>query len=225
MSAIVFDSSAIISVSEKCFIEILEQLARGTKTEFVIPRSVYYEIVEHPMQIKRFELNAIRIKKAVDNAWLKVMERDEETARQMKKILETANTVFFTGDKPITLIQDGEAEAFALAKKLGAKAIVIDERTARMLLEDPMRLKQRLERGIDKRIVADERKLSELKKMLSGIGIVRSSEIIALAWEKGLFADELGQTKQALEAALYAMKYSGCAVSEQEIEDFLKSQR
>ncbi len=225
MNSIVFDSSAVISISEKCFIEILEKLANSSKAEFLIPRSVYYEIVEHPLQIKRFELNAIRIKKAVDSGWLKVMPRDEETQRQMQKIIETANNVFFANGKPINLIQEGEAEAFALAKKTGAKAIAIDERTARMLLEDPMRLKQRLERGIEKKIVFDNQKISELKKMLSGIEIVRSSELIALCFEKGFFADELGQTKQALEAALFAMKYSGCSVTEKEICDYLKTQR
>ncbi len=94
-----------------------------------------------------------------------------------------------------------------------------------MLLEDPMRLKQRLEKGMEKKIAFDGKKIDEFKKMLSGIEIVRSSELIALCFEKGFFADELGQTRQALEAALFAMKYSGCAVSEREIFDYLKTQR
>jgi predicted nucleic acid-binding protein len=225
MNNIVFDSSAIISISEKCFIAILEKLAKNSNASFLIPQAVNYEIVEHPLQIRRFELNAIRIKKAVEKGWIKVMPRDQETQRQMQKLLETANNAFFIGDKPITLIQEGEAEALALAKEIGAKIVVIDERTARMILEDPMRLKERLSRGIDKEIKADNNKLSEIKKMLSGIEIVRSCELIALAFEKGYFENELSQSNQAIEAALFALRYSGCAVSEQEITEYLKTKR
>jgi hypothetical protein len=42
-----------------------------------------------------------------------------------------------------------------------------------------------------------------------------------MAYEQELFDHELEHTTLELEAALYATKFSGCAVSEKEIEDYL----
>ena len=52
-----------------------------------------------------------------------------------------------------------------------------------------------------------------------------STELVALAAEKGYLVDEIGTGKKALEAALYAVKYMGCSVSAQEIEGFLGAKK
>ena len=69
----------------------------------------------------------------------------------------------------------------------------------------------------------DSSMLNGFKKKISHIEIMRSTELMALAFEKGLFEEELGSGKQALEASLFALKYNGCAVSVEEILKYLST--
>ena len=50
MKKLVFDSSSLISISEKCFMNILGELAENENVEFLIPESVYFESVSIPLE-------------------------------------------------------------------------------------------------------------------------------------------------------------------------------
>ena len=217
----IVDASTLISISQTCLIKIIGNL-KSEGFEFVIPRSVEYEAVTHPLQIKRFELNAERIKKAIDDGWIKILEPSDETEKIGEKIESLANNAFFHKQKPIKIIHRGEIETLALLKNGQADALAIDERTARMLIENPEGMRKTLQRRKHITINKNEKNISELKAMFQGVNILRSTELVAFAFEKGLLKDEIGNTKQSLEAALYAVKYAGCAVSGFEIDKFLK---
>ncbi|MFH1239599.1 MAG: hypothetical protein V1672_00075 [Candidatus Diapherotrites archaeon] len=217
----IVDASTLISISQTCLIKTLENL-RQLSCEFVITKSVEYEAVTHPMQIKRFELNAERIKKSIDDGWIEILEPIAETEEIEKKIEFLANNSFFYKQKPIKIIHRGEIETLALLKTRQADALVIDERTARMLIENPEAMRKTIQRRKGLIINKNEKNISELKSMFEDVSILRSTELVAFAFENGLLKDEIGDTKQSLEAALYAVKYAGCAVSGFEIEQFLK---
>jgi len=218
----VMDSSSLISISETCLMDVFGNLVEKTGADFFIPKTVEEESVLRPLKIKRFELNALRIKKAIQKKWIKVAGVDSTTRGEMNLIASIANNVFFSNEKAIKLIQAGEAEALALLKNLGANLLVVDERTTRMLIEKPMALKEFMERRQGIKIKVNEKNLGKFQEMFKGIAIVRSVELIALAFERGLVAGEIEQTKQALEACLFALKYRGCAVSAKEILDFMR---
>jgi len=55
----------------------------------------------------------------------------------------------------------------------------------------------------------------------TGIRFFRSSELLLLAYEKGYFADYGKLKEDAIEASLYKLKYSGCAVGFGEISDYI----
>ncbi|MBI4053348.1 MAG: hypothetical protein HY394_04900 [Candidatus Diapherotrites archaeon] len=216
---IVFDSSTIIAVSNSCIINILGALRKSTGAGFVIPSGVEYETVTRPVAIKKFELNAVRIRRAIGSG---VFEVDRQNLSSLnEKIAGLANNSFFAGSNPIELIQLGEIESLSLILKRKAKALAIDERTARMLVEDPKGLKSLMEKRHGVRLSADWQKLDELREMFSGITIVRSTELVAMAFRRGLFQPELEQSRQGLEAALFAVKFNGCAVTTPEIEKFV----
>lgn len=220
---IVFDSSCLISVSQTCLINILGGLKKKTEAEFFIPEAVFEEVVKRPISIKRFELNAVRIKKAIDDGWFEIAHYKD---RQLfDQIGGTANSCFFAKGRPIRLLQKGEIEALALVKELGAEAFAIDERTTRMLVESPQQLRRLMQTRRNIRIEADKRNSSLLAEMFKGLTIVRSVELIALASQLGLLQEDLPKGEQSLEAALFAAKYSGCAVSSREIKTFLHSLR
>jgi predicted nucleic acid-binding protein len=216
----VMDSSSIISISQSCLIASLGGLS-GKDNRFVIPESVFAEVVEKPIQIKRFELNAVRIEKAVKEGWISVEALNARHSALAAEIKNKADSLFFIGGKPISLIHRGEAEALALTKQLGSSLLVIDERTTRSMLENPKQLKRLIERRRNKKVRLDEKNAVSFQKMFQELSIARSVELIALAFERNLIASDLPTSKQALEAALYAVKYAGCAVSSLEIEKFL----
>lgn len=224
MVKFVVDSSSLISLSSTCLVRLFGALSENEGFYFYIPESVYAESVERPLGIKRFELNAVRIRDAVDAGELHVGKRTPEIAALTSELERFGNCMSARG-MPMRLIQRGETETLALAKSIGAKAIVIDERTTRMLAEDPYGLRKFLQARHGTKVSIDETLLSRFRSIASGFAFVRSSEIVALAYENDLFGDELRHDRQALEAALYAVKFGGCAVSTTEIESYLRSVR
>lgn len=222
MKTLVFDASSLISLSEKCFMSILGCLAEQKKVEFVMPMHVMRETVQVPLKIKRFELNALRIKNAIKKSWIKVMPLSEKDKRLSKKIMSMTKNLFFLENKPIQFIHKGEIEALALTKNINADALVMDERTTRMLLEEPQNLVNLFEYRHGKKISFDTQKLLELKKTVGKPIIFRSSELLAMGYEKNCFGKELEETKASLKACLFSVKYAGCAISEYEIEEYLR---
>lgn len=222
---IVFDSSALISLSEKCFFGLLERIQSHTNARLLISQAVWNETVTVPEQIKRFELNAERIKQAVENEWLEIVSATTQTRELQKQIDDWSNHSFFCGAKPLKILQEGEIETMALFLAYRADAIAIDERTARMLMEEPLRLQNYISLQHDQPIAKNQANLNQIQKKFQKAVIVRSSDLLAWAYRHELFKFELNQTPHCLEAALYAVKYSGCSVSEREIEAVIQQTR
>ena len=153
---------------------------------------------------------------------MRVVPSTPEGEKYEDKILHLANHSFYTQSGPVTLLQRGEAEALALAKIYEAKALFIDERTTRSLIENPLRLKKVLEKRQAQEIRMNERNLAAFRDMFPDLKMFRSADVIALAFEQGLFNHELSPTIVELEAALWATKFSGCAVSEVEINEYVQ---
>jgi len=218
---LVMDSSSLISISSTCLIELLEGLKKEGM-RFIIPVGVERETVLRPLNIKRFELNAIRIKKAISEGWVEVFNLGQDAKKITQELETLANHSFYHHGKPIKLIHAGEAESLALAKVLDAGILVVDERTTRTLLENPFHIKNIMERRYKIKIKTNRKNINEFKEYFPKLDVVRSTELIALAHEKGLLQEELTASKNSIEAALYALKYSGCAISSLEIEKFLK---
>ena len=222
MTKVVFDTSTILSFSGSCLINLLGHLAKQDFLEVIIPQGVMEEAVNKPMSIKRFELSALRVLKGVKDGWINVVDRTAGLEEEGNVIKEMANSIFFIGNKPVEIIQKGEVETLALAKLENAPVAAIDERTTRLLIENPPNLKKFMSYKHKETVRMDQNALLDFNEVLPRLQIVRSTELIALAYDKKLFSPELNQTRRDLEAALYAMKYSGCAISYQEIEAFLK---
>ncbi|MBS3061673.1 MAG: hypothetical protein J4215_03770 [Candidatus Diapherotrites archaeon] len=223
MTTIVFDSSVLISITEKCFLKILQRLHHQHGLRFVIPQSVFEEAVHHPESIRRFELNAVRLKQAVMDRWIEVIPQSDALRSLYAEFAELSNNSFFVNEKPLQLLQAGELEALAVFKSLNADALAIDERTCRMMLEDPYRLQSLIARRMDRQVQTDSSRLKKLSDLLGRPTVVRSCDLLALAFSEKLFEGELSQSKQGLEAALWSVKFAGCAVSGIEITDFLRS--
>src|SRR3989344_88064 len=209
----VLDSSTIITISDNCLIRVMKNLAQKENISFIIPQSVYTESVETPIRIRKYELNAIRIRDAVDEGYIRVQKSTPQLRARLERLQSLAdNLCTFNGER-MRLLQLGEMETLALMREINADALGIDERTTRMLIEEPRNLLGFLRKRHEGKILLNDSALSEFAREYGNIKIVRSAELIALAYEDGSFGQELHTSKQALEAALFAAKYGGGAGS------------
>lgn len=220
---IIFDASTLISISMNGLLEELKKLKDIFKGDFVIPKEVKKEVIDHPIKTKRFELEAMKIQNLIDDGYL-VMPKDlgiedKNITSSMIKFMSLANTMFIGNGQKIKLIHDGEAACLALSKILDEKNIenvlAIDERTTRMLVEKPENLQKLMEKRTHARIKLKESNF----KSFEGFKIIRSTELMYVAYKKGLIR---WKNKNLLDGLLYALKFKGCAISYEEIDQIKK---
>jgi len=221
MKIIIFDSSTIINLVMNGIEEILYKLKEGFDGKFVITREVKFETVDRPMNNQQFELGAIKVSKLIDDKILELPEaigvNNEEIKNISLNILKKANHVFLARNAYMAIIHSGEASCLALsiiASKKGIKNVMaVDERTTRMLGEKPENLRKLFERKFHTSIKFNGgNNLGDISK----IKFIRSSELVYIAWRKGIIS--MGNAKE-LEALLYATKFKGSAISYEEIEE------
>jgi len=222
--AIIFDASTLISLSMNGLIEELKELKKIFNRKFLITYEVKSELIDNPINIKKFELEALRIKELLEEKIIELPEsaniNKEEISNITKEYLNLANTMFESKKEEIKLIHLGEASCLALSKILNEKGIKnllsIDERTTRMLIEKPENLKELLERKLHEKIFFKKDNFNHFK----GFKVIRSAELIYFAYKKDLIKVKDGNL--VLDALLYALKYKGCAISFEEIEEMKK---
>ena len=217
---LIFDSGSLISLSINGLLEELKKLKKIFNGEFIITKEVKKEVVDNPIKIKMYELEALKIQNLIDDGCLNMPDKigiqDKEITNLMFKLMNFANTMFIGNRNEIQLIQQGETSCLALSKILNEKKIknvlVVDERTTRMLVEKPENLKELLEKKMHTNVKLKESNFKEF----NGFKIIRSTELIYVAYKKGLINL---RGKEVLDALLYALKFKGCAISSEEIEE------
>src|SRR3989344_9606387 len=70
--AIIFDSGALISFSMNGITRIIKELRGAFKGKFLITSEVKKEIIDVPIKIKKFELEALKIKRLLDDGVLEL---------------------------------------------------------------------------------------------------------------------------------------------------------
>jgi len=218
--AIVFDAGTLISFSMAGLLPELEGLKKIFKGKFIISQKVKEEAIDTPLKIKRFQLEALKIKALLDEGILELpsaLGLDDKIIRtKANEILDIANTTFYGDERDIHLIDLGECTALAISQLLNDKkinnVIAIDERTTRSLSETPNELKEYLEKRLHTKITLKQEKIDFFKQFK----FIRSTELIYVAYKKGLL--RLKGTEN-LSAILYALKYKGCAISGREIQE------
>jgi len=221
MKYLIFDSGSLINFTSNSLLSVFEELKNIFPGEFLITNEIKYETIDHPLKVKRFEWGALRIKQLLDRGIVKLAEGKfidaSELKKSSKKVLETANSTFFAKNEPIQIIERGESEVLALSKYMTDRkkenAIVIDERTARVLVERPENLRKLLKKKLHTDVKATHSNFDQFR----GYTVIRSTELAYIAYKKGFI--EL-KDKKALEAVIYALKFGGCSISDREVQMF-----
>lgn len=214
MKYLIFDSGPIINFAMNGILPVLERLKKEFKGDFIITKEVKREIIDRPLTIKRFELEALQINRLFKKGVIKHADISKKQVDELRKIrnrlMQIANTTFKTKKKDLHLIDKGESAALALSQILGHAPLVIDERTTRMLCENPENLRKLLEKKLHTSVRANKKNYNFFKDF----EIIRSTELAYIAHKKKLFDI---QDFRVLEAAMYGLKFKGCSVSEAEI--------
>lgn len=215
---LIFDSSSLINFVMNGLTQTLVDLKKIFRGKFIITDAVKYETIDRPSNIKKFELGSLQIKKLLDEKILEMpsaININESVLREKTKIiLNHANSSFEARNEYMHIIDAGEASCLALSLLAGEKnigsIIVIDERTTRMLGENPENLRELFETKLHTKVLL--RKDFEFPEFR----FIRSSELVYVAYKKGFVNLKNGDV---LDALLYAVKYKGCSISRQEIEE------
>jgi hypothetical protein len=219
-NSMICDSSSLISLAQSCFLDVIPFLNQRMYGNFIYPKMVRVESIERPISAKYHALRALRLREYEENGIIKFLDVDVD--KETKEIMSMSNNIFETKNKAIHLVDAGEAAQIALARKLNINTLVIDERTTRTLLEAPMKLKEHLERESRKPVNINQKLFNSFLDKVGRFNIIRSSELIILAYEFGYF-DKYGAEKEiGLESALFTLKFSGCSLSYEEINDFMR---
>lgn len=218
MKILIFDSSSIINFVMSGIEELFIELKKKFDGKFIITEEVKYETIDRPLNIKRFELGALKVKNLINKNVFEFPSAlgisNEQVKEKTREILNSANNSFSTRNEFMHIIDLGEASCLALSLILKQEkienAIVVDERTTRMIVENPLNLRKHFENKLHTQVVLNN------KMDLRSIKIIRSSELAYIAYKKGLV--EL-KNSGVLDALLYATKFNGCSISRNEIEE------
>ena len=230
MDKIIFDTGPIISLTLNNLLWILEPLRREFRGTFYIPMAVKKELIDRPLQTKKFKFEALQIIPLISNGTLEIIENDFIESKT-RSLMDLANRCFKAKGNWIQMIQSGEMEALATALYFGSKTVVVDERITRMLIENPPDVKRTLERRLHTKVYMNEENIKSLHKEIKDLKVIRSIELVTVAYELGLLnrykekSQELfvkDVNKALLEGVLWGVKLNGCSVSEDEIKEIIR---
>lgn len=220
---IIFDSGTIINFALNGLFQEIEELKKIFNGKFLITKEVKREIIDKPIEIKKFELEALKIKELLDK---KIFEmpasigiNEEQLTKETEVINNKANSIFLARGNYIHIVDLAESSCLALSKKLNSlnieNLIAVDERTIRILSEKPENLVKILESKLHTKIVFSQEKLYEFREF----NFIRSTEIMYIVYKKNIIKIK---DKRLLDALLYALKYHGCSISDEEIQEIKK---
>jgi hypothetical protein len=218
---IIFDSSTLINFAINGLLQELRELKKLFNGKFLITREIVEEIVDKPMKIKRFELEALKLQELIADKIVELPSsleiNESKISKGTNEIMNISNNTFFGQGNAMHIIDVGEASCLALSKLLDEKGIKnvisVDERTIRLLCEKPENLLEIFRKKLHTNITAKKENFKSFKEFR----FIRSTELIFIAYKKGIV--KLKNHGTVLDALLYAMKLNGCSISEDEISE------
>ena len=226
MTDLIFDTSSIISLATNNLLGVLIELKKKFKGDFLISDAVRMEILDNPLNSKKYKLEAIMISELVQNNIFRIYSKiniEQKTIR----VMNICNNIFLAYNNPIHILDKAEVESLVLTQLLKG-VYIVDERNIRLMVEDYRKLALPLERKLDTKIKIDNQNLKLFKQEISNIKIIRSAELMAVAFELGLFREyenKYAGKKEILDGILWGLRLRGCAISTDEIEELIKIER
>ncbi len=216
---VVFDSGPIISLTTNNLLFILALLKKNFKGRFCITEEVKNELVTKPLTIKKFEFEALQVMRLIEEGTLEVVKADNTL-----QLMEITNSSFNCKDYPMRLTQIGEISSIKYAIDNNAQTVVIDERTTRLMIEDPECLLRVLRKKMNCNVQSNSKRIKEFSELTKNLRVIRSSELVAAAYTFGILDDFKtnkipNSSERLIEGTLWGVKLNGCSITEEEINE------
>ncbi|MEK6950486.1 MAG: hypothetical protein AABX13_02065 [Nanoarchaeota archaeon] len=218
-----FDAGPVISLVMSRLMWLLPELKKRFNGKFYLTPAVQRELVERPLTVRRFEFEALQVMKLIREGTLEIYTNVPQ--KKVGELQALANNSFQLNGQAMEILQSGEMESVAAALEMNA-AVVMDERTLRLFIENREEMKKLLELRFQKSVSVDRAKMKQFSDPLQGLTIIRSIELVGVAYKLGLLDSYIPLQKEQkegkeilLDSVLWAVKYNGCAVKEHEIEE------
>jgi len=225
MKSLVFDAGPVISLTTNNLLWILDFLKHNFDGTFYIPHEVKVELVDKPLGSLRFKFEALQVNSIIKNKTLTEITTTQITLLA-QELMELANHTFKTKGNWLRIVHYAEMEVLATAALMNASAVVIDERTTKLLVEEPLKLVRVFEEKLGAKVFVNQRNIDAIKKWTAQIKIIRSIELVMIAYEKGAFSQFLPEGAEGgrtlVESLLWGVKLHGCAISKQDIQDIVR---
>ena len=114
MKSLVFDAGPIISLTTNNLLWTLTPLRRHLSGRFYIPKSVKKELVDKPLQGKRFRFEALQVLHLLSEDVLEQVSNDH-ILRKAKQLHNLANSLFKARGNWINLVSFADMEVLATA--------------------------------------------------------------------------------------------------------------
>ena len=222
MKSLFFDSGPLMSLTMNNLLGILQPLKEKFGGEFYITPAVKKELVERPLEIKRFEFEALQILKLLREGTLKLYEKPLKGVMDLSAY---ANKSIVAKDKEccMEIIHGGELETVAASLQEGNDTVAIDERTIRLLMENSEELKSLIEARLHEKVILDKKMANQFQSLIKGMKVIRSAELVGMAYQFGILNNYLPPLKSGreilLDSVLWGLKLKGCAIIGEEIEE------
>ena len=231
MKSLIFNSGPIINLAMNNLLWVMQPLKEKFDGEFYITDGVYKEIVEKPLQSKKYKFESLQILHLISTGILQMYET-ETIHNYAQNLTDLMNKCFKAHDRWINIVQFAEIETISCAKHIGSQTIVIDERTTRKMIENIDFVADNLRKKLHTNIIVNRENIEKVKKELKDLHVLRSTELFAMAYELGFITKDLTKdekkrvkniNKEILEGGLWALKLNGASITENEINDIISS--
>jgi len=230
MRSIVFDTGTIISLVTNNLLWILPNLKKQMRGKFLLSEAVKCEIIDRPLKSKKFKLEALIVQDYLREG-IFTLAKNKNSKKETEELLNLANSCFIARGHKVKIVDQAEIETLMVVIENKAEAMVMDERTLRLLVENPEKLKQVLSSRMHTKVELNKENIKRFKNLVKDINIIRSTELAYIAYklkllDKYITAKKvLDKTlrKELLEGTLWALKLKGCSISENEINEILRN--
>jgi len=214
---LIFDSSALISIGNTGLVSFFEEFKkRNPSINLYMTESVYKETIEIQEKVVRYGWIGIQYAYLIKTGVFTLIKNEE--LPKNGTIEEICNTAFETKHGKLELLQKGELDCVIFAKMKNA-VLVIDEIVTRWLIEDPIKIHDLMESRYKEKVTYDKQKLNLIRATLKNIPVVRSVDFMAFAIKQGYF--KKFENFDYMRPLLYSIKYSGCATTYEEIDNYV----
>jgi hypothetical protein len=229
MKSIVFDTGVIISLVTNNLLWILPPLKKQLRGKLLMSEGVKGEIIDRPLKSKKFKLEALIVQDYLREGVFTLV-KNKFSQKKTDELLNLANSCFHARNHNVKVVDRAEIETLMVVIQNKADAMVMDERTLRLLIEDPAKLEHVLTSRLHTKVHMNKESIKKFHELTKNVKVIRSTELAYVAYKMKLLDKYITAKKviyntlrkELLEGTLWALKLNGCSISEQEINQVLK---